>query len=147
MRAFLQGQRRALLTLATGTGKTVVAFQICWKLWSSKWNTKGDPMRKPRILYLADRNFLVDDPKDKIFAPFGDARYKIEGARSVFSREMYFATYQAIAKDERRPACTRNSRPTFSTWSSWTSAIAGARRKILVGARFSNTLLQPVSLA
>jgi type I restriction enzyme R subunit len=113
VRAFLQGHRRALLTLATGTGKTVVAFQLCWKLWSSKWNTKGDPARKPRILYLADRNFLVDDPKDKIFAPFGDARYKIEGGEVVFSREMYFATYQAIARDERRPGLYREFPPDF----------------------------------
>lgn len=99
----VHGRRRTLLTMATGTGKTVVAFQICWKLWSSKWNAKNDPNRKPRILYLADRNFLVDDPKDKIFAPFGDARHKIENGNAVFSRELYFATYQSIAKDERRP--------------------------------------------
>ena len=103
MQSILQGKKRVLLTMATGTGKTVVAFQICWKLWSSKWNAKGDPTRKPRILYLADRNFLVDDPKDKIFAPFGEARWKIEGGKVVHSRELYFATYQSIAKDERRP--------------------------------------------
>lgn len=105
--AILQRKRRVLLTMATGTGKTVVAFQICWKLWSSKWNAKGDRTRKPRVLYLADRNFLVDDPKDKIFAPFGDARHKIEGGVTVFSRELYFATYQSIAKDERRPGLYR----------------------------------------
>jgi type I restriction enzyme R subunit len=112
IKAILKGQRRILLTMATGTGKTVVAYQICWKLWSSLWNqqvgqtgTDGQcgSHRKPRILYLADRNFLVDDPKDKIFAPFGDARHKIEGGVAVFSRELYFATYQSIAKDERRP--------------------------------------------
>ena len=103
VQAMVQGRRRVLLTMATGTGKTVVAFQICWKLWSAKWNAKGDPTRKPRILYLADRSFLVDDPKDKIFAPFGDARHKIEGGVAIFSRELYFATYQSIAKDERRP--------------------------------------------
>ena len=79
VRDILRGKKRVLLTMATGTGKTVVAFQICWKLWSSKWNAKGDPTRKPRILYLADRNFLVDDPKDKTFSVFGDARHKIEG--------------------------------------------------------------------
>jgi type I restriction enzyme R subunit len=101
--AILQGKMRVLLTMATGTGKTVVAFQICWKLWSAKWNSKADPTRKPRILFLADRNFLVDDPKDKTFAPFGDARHKIEGGAVVFSRELYFATYQSIARDERRP--------------------------------------------
>src|SRR5579862_803138 len=106
IRAILQGQKRVLLTLATGTGKTVVAFQICYKLWNTKWNRDGDPGRRPRMLYLADRNILVDDPKDKIFAPFGDARHKIEG-EAIKSREMYFATYQAIAKDERRPGLYR----------------------------------------
>src|SRR3984957_12155842 len=113
VQSILLGKKSNLLTMARGTGKTVVAFQICWKLWSSKWNTKGDPARKPRILYLADRNFLVDDPKDKIFAPFGDARYKIEGGEVVFSREMYFATYQAIARDERRPGLYREFPPDF----------------------------------
>ena len=58
--------------------------------------------RRPRILYLADRNILVDQPKDGIFAAFGDARHKIEGGEVVKSREMYFAIYQAIAEDERR---------------------------------------------
>jgi type I restriction enzyme R subunit len=106
VQAILQGKPRILLTLATGTGKTVVAFQICWKLWSTRWNRTGEPQRRPRILYLADRNILVDDPKDKIFAPFGDARHKIEG-EALKSREMYFATYQAIAKDERRPGLYR----------------------------------------
>ena len=105
VQAILQGKRRLLLTLATGTGKTVIAFQICYKLWSSRWNRTGEH-RRPRILYLADRNVLVDDPKDKIFTPFGDARWKIEG-EAVTSREMYFATYQAIARDERRPGLYR----------------------------------------
>lgn len=104
--AILRGDRRVLLTLATGTGKTVVAFQICWRLWSSGWNLTGE-FRKPRILYLADRNVLVDDPKDKIFAPFGDARHKIAGGDARQSREMYFSTYQAIAHDEARPGLYR----------------------------------------
>lgn len=103
MQAILSGKRRVLVTMATGTGKTVVAFQICWKLWSSRWNRRNDPTRKPRILYLADRNFLVDDPKDKTFSVFGDARHKIEGGVVVLSRELYFATYQSIASDENRP--------------------------------------------
>jgi hypothetical protein len=76
--SIVQGHKRNLLTLATGTGKTMVAFQVCWKLWSAGWNARGEPMRKPRILFLADRNVLVDDPKDKDFAPFGDARWKID---------------------------------------------------------------------
>ncbi|HCE45438.1 MAG TPA: DEAD/DEAH box helicase [Lentisphaeria bacterium] len=103
VKSIVQGKKRVLLTMATGTGKTVVAFQICWKLWSSKWNAKGDPTRKPRILYLADRNFLVDDPKDKTFSVFGDARHKIEGGVVTHGRELYFSTYQSIAKDANRP--------------------------------------------
>jgi len=99
------GTRRMLLTMATGTGKTVVAFQICWKLWSARWNREG-AHRRPKILYLADRNILVDDPKDKTFAPFGDARWKIQGEVNK-GREIYFATYQAVAEDERRPGLYR----------------------------------------
>jgi type I restriction enzyme R subunit len=110
--AILSGRRRVLLTMATGTGKTKVAFQICWKLWNAKWNRTGRP-GKPRILYLADRNILVDDPKSKDFAPFGEARHKIENGEAVKSREMYFAIYQSIAKDERRPGLYREYSPDF----------------------------------
>jgi type I restriction enzyme R subunit len=111
--AILKGQKRVLLTMATGTGKTYVAFQICWRLWSARWNAQGKEGRKPRILYLADRNILIDDPKDKQFAPFGDARHKIEGGVVVKSREMYFAIYQAIAKDEVRPGLYKEYAPDF----------------------------------
>ncbi len=111
--AILGGQKRVLLTMATGTGKTDAAFQICWKLWSSRWNARNDPTRRPRILYLADRNILIDDPMSKTFAPFGDARCKIEGGKAPKSREMYFAIYQAIAKDEVRPGLYREYAPDF----------------------------------
>lgn len=110
--AILAGKKRLLLTMATGTGKTIVAFQICWKLWSSRWNTTGEH-RKPRILFLADRNILVDDPKDKTFSPFGDARHKVESGEVIKSREMYFAIYQALAEDERREGLFRNYPPDF----------------------------------
>ena len=100
IQAIAEGKKRILNTLATGTGKTIIAFQICWKLWSNKWNSKGIPNRRPKILFLADRNILVDDPKDKTFRPFGDARYKIEKGNIVKSREIYFAIYQAIADKE-----------------------------------------------
>jgi type I restriction enzyme R subunit len=111
IRAILSGQRRVLINMATGTGKTDVAFHICWKLWSTRWNRVGKPSR-PRILFLSDRSILVDDPKDKQFAPFGDARWKIQG-EAIKSREMCFATYQAIAKDERRPGLYRDYSPGF----------------------------------
>lgn len=112
VQSVLQDKKRILLTMATGTGKTVVAFQICWKLWNARWNATGEH-RRPKILYLADRNILVDDPKDKIFAPFGDARWKIENGESNKSREMYFAIYQSLAKDERRPGLYKEYRPDF----------------------------------
>ncbi|HWQ53856.1 MAG TPA: DEAD/DEAH box helicase family protein [Bryobacteraceae bacterium] len=76
VQAVLQGKRRMLLTMATGTGKTMVAFQICWKLSAALWNRAGDH-RRPKILYLADRNILIDQPKDGVFKPFGDPRNKI----------------------------------------------------------------------
>ncbi|MEK7316452.1 MAG: DEAD/DEAH box helicase family protein [Candidatus Eisenbacteria bacterium] len=108
----LRGRRRQLLTMATGTGKTAVAFQICWKLWNAGWNAHG-ASRRPRILYLADRNILIDQPKDGMFAPFGDARWKIEGGVANKSREMYFAIYQALAHDENRPGLYREYAPDF----------------------------------
>lgn len=94
--SILLGQKRILATLATGTGKTCVAFQICWKLWSSRWNRTSE-YRRPKILFLADRNILVDDPMAKMFAPFGDARHKIAGGDVSQSRDMYFGIYQALS--------------------------------------------------
>jgi len=94
--SILLGQKRILATLATGTGKTCVAFQICWKLWNSRWNRTGE-YRRPKILFLADRNILVDDPMAKMFAPFGDARHKIAGGDVSQSRDMYFGIYQALS--------------------------------------------------
>jgi type I restriction enzyme R subunit len=110
--AIVTGKPRILLTMATGTGKTPVAFQICWKLWNARWNRTGEH-RRPKILYLSDRNILIDDPKDKIFAQFGDARAKIENGNAIKSREIYFAIYQALAKDERRPGLYKEYAPDF----------------------------------
>jgi type I restriction enzyme R subunit len=111
--AIMRGKNRVLITMATGTGKTVVAFQICYKLWSTRWNRSNDPVKRPKILFLADRNILVDDPKDKTFIPFGDARHKIENGEAIKSREMYFATYQSIAEDENRPGLYKEYEPDF----------------------------------
>jgi len=102
IQAVLTGRKRTLLTMATGTGKTFVAFQICWKLWNAYWKLDSRP-RKTRILYLADRNVLVDQPKDNIFTPFGEARHKIEHGDTSKSREMYFAIYQALADHDNNP--------------------------------------------
>lgn len=110
--AIFGGRKRCLLTLATGTGKTYVAFQVCWILWNAGWNAKNE-RRHPKILYLSDRNILVDDPKDKMFAPFGEARCKIENGEAVKSRDLYFSTYQSIAEDERRPGLYKEYTPDF----------------------------------
>ena len=112
LEAITGGQTRALLNLCTGSGKTAVAFQLCWRLWAAGWNKRGDH-RKPKILFLADRNVLVDDPMAKTFAPFGDARYKLEGGQISYGRDIYFAIYQAIARDERRPGLYREFAPDF----------------------------------
>jgi type I restriction enzyme R subunit len=58
--AIADKKTRILLTLATGTGKTFIAFQLAWKLFQSRWNLSGEPTRRPRILFLADRNVLAD---------------------------------------------------------------------------------------
>ena len=60
LEAIAAESKRVLLTLATGTGKTTIAFQIAWKLFQSRWNIGGEPTRRPRILFLADRNTLAD---------------------------------------------------------------------------------------
>ncbi|HEY9864536.1 MAG TPA: DEAD/DEAH box helicase family protein, partial [Candidatus Obscuribacterales bacterium] len=112
IKAILSGQQRLLLTLATGTGKTTVAFQICQILWNLRWNITNEH-RKPRILFLADRNILVDDPILKDFSAFPeDIIHKIQG-EPVKSREIYFAIYQAIAKDKNSPGLYRQYSPGF----------------------------------
>ena len=69
--AIAQGKDRILLTLATGTGKTAIAFQIAWKLFQTRWNLQRDGSRRPRILFLADRNILADQAYNS-FSAFGD---------------------------------------------------------------------------
>jgi type I restriction enzyme, R subunit len=71
MDAIADNKKRVLLTLATGTGKTFIAFQIAWKLFKSKWNVQLDGKRSPRILFLADRNVLADQAIQE-FSPFQD---------------------------------------------------------------------------
>ena len=67
--AITHDKQRILLTLATGTGKTMIAFQIAWKLFHSRWNLSREPTRRPRILFLADRNILADQAYNA-FSPF-----------------------------------------------------------------------------
>lgn len=77
LEAMSAGERRILLTLATGTGKTSIAFQIVWKLFQSRWSLVGEPTRRPRILFLADRNILADQAYNSFSAFEPDALSRI----------------------------------------------------------------------
>lgn len=78
MEAIAAGRDRILLTLATGTGKTFIAFQIAWKLFHSRWNLGREPTRRPRILFLADRNILANQAYNAFSAFPEDALVRIE---------------------------------------------------------------------
>jgi type I restriction enzyme R subunit len=78
LEAIAAKQQRILLTLATGTGKTFIAFQIAWKLFQSRWNLSREPERRPRILFLADRNILADQAYNAFSAFPEDALVRIE---------------------------------------------------------------------
>ena len=75
-----EGHERILLTLATGTGKTFIAFQLAWKLFHSRWNLSREPNRRPRILFLADRNILADQAYNSFSAFPEDALVRIDPA-------------------------------------------------------------------
>lgn len=77
LEAVAKGKDRILLTLATGTGKTAIAFQIAWKLFHAKWNLNRDGIRSPRILFLADRNILADQAFNSFGAFEDDALIRI----------------------------------------------------------------------
>ena len=77
MEAIANNKQRILLTLATGTGKTFIAFQIAWKLFQTRWNLKRDGLRRPRILFLADRNILADQAFNAFSAFPEDALVRI----------------------------------------------------------------------
>jgi type I restriction enzyme R subunit len=80
MQAIAEDRPRILLTLATGTGKTFIAFQIAWKLFHSRWNLSHEPSRRPRILFLADRNILADQAYNAFSAFPEDAMVRIDPA-------------------------------------------------------------------
>ena len=90
--AVARGDRRALLVMATGTGKTYTAFQIIWRLWKAK--------RVKRVLFLVDRNILADQTITNDFKPFGQVMTKIRQRMADTSYEVYLALYQAITGTE-----------------------------------------------
>ena len=125
--AIAKGQNRVLLVMATGTGKTYTAFQIIWRLWKAG--------RKKRILFLADRNVLVDQTMVNDFRPFGAAMAKLSTGAKTIEREdgteaelttaldkkrridtayeVYLGLYQAITGPEERQKLFREFSPGF----------------------------------
>nr|WP_180710088.1 DEAD/DEAH box helicase family protein [Vibrio parahaemolyticus] len=103
--AVAAGQNRVLLVMATGTGKTYTAFQIIWRLWKSR--------AKKRILFLADRNVLVDQTKRNDFQPFGPAMTKVTGRTVDPAYEIHLALYQALTGPEEHQKAYKQVDPDF----------------------------------
>ena len=103
--AIAKGQQRILLVMATGTGKTYTAFQIIWRLWKSR--------AKKRILFLADRNILVDQTMTNDFKPFGPAMTKIQKRQANKSYEIYLSLYQAVTGTEEEQNIYKQFSPDF----------------------------------
>ena len=100
-----KGMDRILLVMATGTGKTYTAFQIIWRLWKSG--------NKKRILFLADRNILIDQTKNNDFKPFGPAMTKITKRQIDKSYEIYLSLYQAVTGNEEERNIYKEFSPDF----------------------------------
>ena len=106
--AIERGQKRILLVMATGTGKTFTAAQIIWRFW------KAPSEKQKRILFLADRNILVDQTKSNDFKHFGSAMTKITNRNIDKSYEIFLSLYQAVtSNDEARNAYKEFSRDFF----------------------------------
>ncbi len=103
--AIAKGQDRILLVMATGTGKTFTAFQIIWRLWKSK--------ARKRVLFLADRNILVDQTMTNDFKPFGSAMTKIQKRQANKSYEIYLSLYQAVTGTEEERNIYKQFSPDF----------------------------------
>ncbi|PKK88948.1 MAG: restriction endonuclease [Candidatus Wallbacteria bacterium HGW-Wallbacteria-1] len=103
--AIAKGQNRILLVMATGTGKTFTAFQIIWRLWKSK--------TRKRILFLADRNILVDQTMTNDFKPFGSAMTKIQKRQANKSYEIFLSLYQAVTGAEEERNIYKQFSPNF----------------------------------
>ena len=103
--AVAKGQKRVLLVMATGTGKTYVAFQIIWRLWKAK--------QIRRILFIADRNILVDQARINDFKPFGTAMTKITKRKADKAYEVYLTLYQAITGTEECQNIYKKFSPDF----------------------------------
>jgi type I restriction enzyme, R subunit len=102
LEAIATNEQRILLTLATGTGKTFIAFQVAWKLFHSRWNLGREPSRRPRILFLADRNILANQAYNEFSAFPEDAMVRIspddirKKGRVPKSGSIFFTIFQTF---------------------------------------------------
>ncbi len=103
--AIARGEKRILLVMATGTGKTYTAFQIIWRLWKAG--------ARRRILFLVDRNILADQTKSNDFKPFGKAMTKITNRTADKAFEIYLALYQAVSGTEEDQNIYKQFSPDF----------------------------------
>lgn len=103
--AIARGEKRILLVMATGTGKTYTAFQIIWRLWKAG--------AKKRILFLVDRNILADQTKVNDFKPFGNALTKVTNRTVDKAYEIYLSLYQAVTGTEEEQNIYKQFSPDF----------------------------------
>jgi type I restriction enzyme R subunit len=109
LEAIAAGKNRLLLTLATGTGKTSIAFQIAWKLFHARWNLSGEPTRRPRILFLADRNILADQAYNAFAAFDANAITRITPGAiqnrggAPKNASVFFTIFQTFMTGEGKP--------------------------------------------
>jgi type I restriction enzyme, R subunit len=114
MHAISENRTRILLTLATGTGKTFIAFQIAWKLFHARWNLSREPTRRPRILFLADRNILANQAYNAFSAFPEDALVRIEPGdmrkkgRPPKNGSIFFTIFQTFMTTDPREAIPAN---------------------------------------
>ena len=119
LEAVAKGQRRILLTLATGTGKTGIAFQLCWKLFQAKWNLGGNPTRRPRILFLADRNILANQAYNSFGAFEDGARTRVDpdtiAKRGAVPKNasIFFTIFQTLSTGGEGSEAFRQYAPDF----------------------------------
>ncbi|WP_177418242.1 EcoAI/FtnUII family type I restriction enzme subunit R [endosymbiont of Lamellibrachia barhami] len=119
LEAIVGGRDRILLTLATGTGKTAIAFQIAWKLFHSRWNLTGEPIRRPRILFLADRNILADQAYNSFSAFPDDALVRIDPeiirkkGRVPKNGSLFFTIFQTFMTGQDAEG---NAKPAFGEY-------------------------------
>jgi len=155
-------QSRILLTLATGTGKTFIAFQIAWKLFHSRWNlsdwkTGGEPTRRPRILFLADRNILANQAYNAFSAFPEDALVRIEPdeirkkGKVPKNGSLFFTIFQTFmsgpAKDGQPSPYFGEYPPDFFDFIVIDECHRAARTMKANGATSSTTLLLRCNLA